>query len=229
MQYGCTDCGAICDELLECCPSCGHFKTYRAIVRRPMDSILRDTRLESTAELVRRSTPKLELGPYTDVFGMLPRSRFVLLVYGPPGCGKTSFLLRFADVLSQSGRVLFNAIEEGAGPSFLRKLRQFEIVNEDIHVGVINDLDNLVALACDFSFLVIDSYNGSLLSPSDLARIMRECDISLLLSLHVRRDGEARCESAVLHLADVVLRLDGSRQYVVEKNRFASLTQGTLP
>jgi len=64
-------------------------------------------------EVMRRNYEELDFeAPYIDLMGR-PEPKFIAMLYGPPGAGKSTFALRFAEYLANNfGKVYYNSHEE---------------------------------------------------------------------------------------------------------------------
>lgn len=226
-MFSCIGCGATSPERLGACPRCLEFGSWVNVVSSP-HSYLRDTALVTAEDLWRRTTRYRDLGDLSEYFGRLPVDPCAVALYGSPGVGKSTLMLRLADRLAAAGEpVLYDAIEEGTGSSVTDKLRRLEIRSRNLHVGCLSEMPVVLERARDLgaSWVFFDSLTQSSFTAEDIARIQRETNIALVYSLHATKAGLARGPSSLLHVADVVVRLEPGK-YAIEKHRFAPTKEG---
>ena len=215
MTYVCTSCSAIAEERIGFCPSCGRFSSFMPLVKRPIDDVIVDEKIISINNLRVRVTEYLILRDYKWL--KIPK-KFSLMIYGSPGAGKSCFMLRFAENLCSSGRVLYNSLEEGWGVSFCEKLKFLELVSA-FDVCSINSVNILLGKLKSYDFLFFDSLTQSSLTAVDVAKIMREFEISVIFSVHQTKSGDYVGSSSLAHYVDVLLFCE-DKKILIEKSRY---------
>jgi len=151
------------------------------------------------------------------------------MVYGPPGGGKSTFMLRVASHLSDQGHtVVFVGAEEAFGESMRGKLRRLEIASERILITEAGVSRDVLALVQDrqADWVMLDSYTSASWNLPDLM-LFTESKVSWLVSCHVNAEGDPYAARAIAHLADQVLKIEAGK-YTFEKNRFGSLGSGVV-
>lgn len=94
----------------------------------------------------------------------LPSIGFSMLVWGPSGNGKTTFVMKLCKELNKFGQVYYNSVEQGEGVSLQQVLNQCEMHECEHHPFMIGDRDNFEEMVEKLSnkrqktrFAVIDS------------------------------------------------------------------------
>lgn len=71
----------------------------------------------------------------------LPAIGFTMLVWGPSGNGKTTFVMKLCKELNKFGQVYYNSVEQGQGVSLQQVLRQCQMDECEHHPFMIGDRD----------------------------------------------------------------------------------------
>lgn len=92
----------------------------------------------------------------------LPETNFRVLVYGFPGGGKTTFVLKLCKELAKHGRVYYNSIEQGEGKSLQDVVNLVEFPSEirkNVKFGDKDTFDEMLIKIASLraKFVVIDS------------------------------------------------------------------------
>jgi predicted ATP-dependent serine protease len=137
------------------------------------------------------------------------------VVYGRPGAGKTTMMLKIGDSLAKEGlRVLYVNSEENLG-SFSDKVKRFEIAGFEF---VENFDDEYVP---KYECFIVDSINKANMEVGDLINLVG-CKKVVFGTLHITKEEKPSMSMSLLHISDVVVRVDGMRGYL-EKNRYGEL------
>ena len=228
MKYRCANCGGEADKWISYCPRCGETYCFVPVVVKASDYVLQgNSEPKSTAELIRDEMKYLPLTKeWSEIFGMLPDEPFCLLVYGEPGVGKTTFLLKLSDYLTRFGNVFFNAIEENTGPTMIEKLKRLEIIKKNLFVGCQTDLVNILNFIMDkkIKFLVIDPINLVNLTTNEIGKMMNDYDMAVLMTCHVTKELNPKGDSSWLHFVDVLAEIKQDR-IILRKNRFGKIRE----
>jgi len=171
--------------------------------------------------------------------GVVPGS--VILMAGEPGAGKSTLLLQMA--ANQGLRMLYISGEESATQIKMRAHR-LGIKGEHCHILAETDLARVMnaIMEVQAGIVIIDSiqtiYSPDLESVPGSVSQIRECSyrlqqlskqtgITIILVGHITKEGDIAGPKLMEHIVDVVLHLEGDRQYNFRllrcvKNRFGS-------
>ncbi len=249
-RYVCSHCGATCSKWMGRCPQCQEWDTLVEEIisssppktarlsngKEPNKAILlADIDLNHEIRIMIRD-PELNrvLGG-----GVVPGS--LVLMAGEPGAGKSTLLLQLA--ADQDLRILYITGEESTTQIKMRASR-LGISGQQCHILSETDLNRVVEAIEHIraGIVIIDSiqtiYTPELESvPGSLSQI-RECSyrlqqlakqtgITIILVGHITKEGDIAGPKLMEHIVDVVLNLEGDRQYNFRllrsvKNRFGS-------
>ena len=94
----------------------------------------------------------------------VPSVGFSMLVWGPSGNGKTTFVMKLCKELNRFGQVYYNSVEQGQGVSLQQVLKQCQMEDCEHHPFMIGDRDTFEEMVEKLSvkrqktrFAVIDS------------------------------------------------------------------------
>jgi DNA repair protein RadA/Sms len=171
--------------------------------------------------------------------GMVPGS--VILLAGEPGAGKSTLCLQLA--LNPALRILYISGEESASQIKMRAQR-LGIKGDNCHILAETDLNKIIESITDIQsgIVIIDSvqtlYSPDIESVPGSVSQIRECSyrlqqvakhtgITIILVGHITKEGDIAGPKLMEHIVDVVLNLEGDRQYHLRllrciKNRFGS-------
>lgn len=227
MVYWCPNCGAQSEAQMAGCLACAAMDSYLPMVtvRRP-GMRRKGVAVSNARELAAGSASMIGL-PFV---GAVPTTEPVqVAVWGPPGSGKTTLALQFADAVAARGlSVMYGAIEEGFNESLREKLRRLEIRRETLVVcGPCLAGDVLAEhQKRDLDWFVLDSYTAGGWDIPSLGEL-RRAGISVLMLLHATKDNGAAGSLSLLHGADIVLAVHGGK-WRTEKTRFGAPSEGAL-
>lgn len=249
-RYICSNCGATASGWMGKCPECNSWDTMTEEVisgksgsgaskdmtgDKPIPTLLSEISME-TEMRVQVGDPELErvLGG-----GVVPGS--VILMAGEPGAGKSTLLLQMA--ANPGLRMLYISGEESATQIKMRAHR-LGIKGEHCHILAETDLTRVIDAIKDIQagIVIIDSiqtvYSPDLESVPGSVSQIRECSyrlqqlskqtgITIILVGHITKEGDIAGPKLMEHIVDVVLHLEGDRQYNFRllrcvKNRFGS-------
>ncbi|HUR30428.1 MAG TPA: DNA repair protein RadA [Saprospiraceae bacterium] len=249
-RYVCSNCGATYSREMGKCTQCNEWGTVieeiiptkatsslskKGEEEKSIPTLLSEINIE-TEMRVGIQDPELArvLGG-----GIVPGS--VILMAGEPGAGKSTLLLQMA--LDSELNMLYITGEESASQIKMRAQR-LGIKGDHCHIMAETDVNRIVEVIPQINagVVVIDSIQ-TLFSP-DLESVpgsvgqIRECSyrlqqlskltgITIFLVGHITKEGDIAGPKLMEHIVDVVLQLEGDRQYNFRllrcvKNRFGS-------
>lgn len=210
----CGGCGTYYNGHQGNCVECFRTGSLMPVRSRPVASMLPAQRGFSAAELVRHNTRKVHSKAYPDI--SLGVSSMVV-VYGAPGAGKSTFALKFAAGFDSS---IYYSLEMGAGPLMADMLRRLDIRSQGLWVEPAGSAQRMLELAAGKEpCLVVDSGTICTVLPDDWQRVARENSKVVLVLLQVTKAGDFAGSMSWAHDADVVIKVD-SMKWVIEKSRY---------
>ncbi|MFC2008634.1 DNA repair protein RadA [Chloroflexota bacterium] len=249
--FVCQSCGRESPKWLGRCPSCEAWNSFEPIhvERRPSRGSASSSRSispEPLSSVSLDSSPRLSLGisEFDRVLGggLVPGS--LVLVGGEPGVGKSTLLLQVCSRLaSKDGPVVYVSGEESNQQVRLRSVR-LGVSGDNVLLLPETNLDSVIDHLSHVSpsFVIVDSIqtmslDGVMGAPGSLSQV-RECTlalmryakengVSVLMAGHVTKEGSIAGPSALEHIVDVVLYMEGERHSAYRlvrsaKNRFGS-------
>ncbi len=248
-RYICSSCGATASGWMGKCPECNEWDTMTEEVfgsskgnssknltaERAVPMLLSEIS-ESDEMRVLIGDPELErvLGG-----GMVPGS--VVLLAGEPGAGKSTLLLQIAGYKNLN--LLYISGEESPNQIKMRASR-LGLKGEKCHILAETDLSRVIEAITKINagIVIIDSiqtiFSPELESVPGSVSQIRECSyrlqqlakakgITIILVGHITKEGDIAGPKLMEHIVDVVLHLEGDRQYNFRllrciKNRFGS-------
>lgn len=185
--------------------------------RRPPSAVAGALQTASARDLVARTWTLVASAPYPEL--RLLRGALVAL-YGPPGAGKSTMLLRLLDGLARP--VVLVSAEERLGPAVGERLSRLGIHRPDFHVIGQGGVDDVVAFArrVRADALGLDSVSATPIQPSELRRFMEAAGVGILAAtVQVTKAGLPAGSNTLLHEADAVVHVEDMKWHV-EKSRY---------
>lgn len=218
-------CGATFSERLGMCPLCFRVNSFRPYVGLPGEGREPLPPEKVTAvELLRRSRRQTRpAGVWREVLPAGIQAPCLILIFGPPGAGKTSLALMMADAWSHPSIVL--SFELGLGPSLASLVARLEIMKPDF--ACVESWADIPRLVEEYDLVVVDSLQQASLMPDYWRRLTVDRGKLLILTSQVNSEGEVRGGLAGSHLADIVIELPGLGAFRLRKNRFGPIVRGT--
>ncbi len=248
-RYVCNNCGATSSNWLGRCPQCNEWDTFTEEIiqsaspqitkipegEKSIPTLLSELNIESEMRVgIGDSELERVLGG-----GIVPGS--LILMAGEPGAGKSTLCLQLAS--NPSLKMLYISGEESASQIKMRAQR-LGIKGENCHILAETDLNKIMEAIIDIQsgIVIIDSvqtmYSPDLESVPGSVSQIRECSyrlqqlakqtaITIIMVGHITKEGDIAGPKLMEHIVDVVLHLEGDRQYNLRllrciKNRFGS-------
>lgn len=253
--YVCQECGHDSIKWLGKCPACGAWNSMveEKIVKNSSKTFhVPESKPQPITQVDAAAVPRFSAGikEFDRVLGggIVPGA--LILLGGDPGIGKSTLILQVAGLVSDShGLVLYVSGEESAAQTKLRADR-LGTLNDRLWIMTETNLAVITeqALASKPTLLVIDSIQtmyspeidsapGSVAqvreSTGKLMRLAKESGIPIVIIGHVTKEGNIAGPRMLEHMVDVVLYLEGERNYAFRvlraiKNRFGSTSESGL-
>ena len=251
--FVCRECGKESLRWLGYCPGCQQWNTYVETTKintpggRASSGVLSPPEELSQISPDRKERCVVPLAEFNRVLGGGVVAGSLVLIAGEPGIGKSTLLLRVADLVArQSGRVVYVSGEETARQIKLRAER-LGVSGDGIFLIPETALDVIIGQLEELrpALAVIDSiqtvYQSELdTAPGSIAQV-RECTVRLMrwakqsgvqviITGHVTKDGSIAGPRVLEHIVDAVLYLEGEpfsayRLLRCNKNRFGSTNE----
>ena len=232
-SYVCQNCGSETSQYFGRCTICKEWNTIieedknKLIARRSKESI--NKKSKSFSEIQIEEVKRLKSG-FTELDRVLGGgfvNGSVVLLGGEPGIGKSTLVLQSAAKISHLNKVLYITAEESLEQVKIRweRLNQsssnLKIFAESELSLIIEEIqNNLPAIAIIDSIQAIhnidmESSCGSVSQvrscSSELQKLAKESNITLLIIGHVTKDGNLAGPKTLEHLVDVVLNFEGDQ------------------
>lgn len=147
-------------------------------------------------------------GEFYDLFGK-PARPFHCMVFGRPKQGKSIFSFQFAAYLSEFGKVLYIASEEGFGGTLQKKIKDFGLEeNQNVNFSNAKGMEEMRKVIPDHDFVFIDSVNYSRLEVEDVERLKKEFPKTSFITIQqATKGGQFRGSQEYAHNCDMIVEV----------------------
>ena len=147
-------------------------------------------------------------GEWFDLFGH-PAQPFHCMVFGRPKQGKSIFSFQFASYLSQFGKVLYIASEEGFGGTLQKKIKDFGLENNQfVNFSNVKGMDEMRKVIPNHDFVFIDSVNYSRLEVEDVEQLKKEFPKTSFITIQqATKGGQFRGSQEYAHNCDMIIEV----------------------
>ena len=147
-------------------------------------------------------------GEFFDLVGK-PARPFHCMVFGRPKQGKSIFSFQFARYLSQFGKVLYIASEEGFGGTLQKKIKDFGLQdNQFVNFSNAKGMEEMRKVIPGHDFVFIDSVNYSRLEVEDVEQLKREFSKTSFITIQqATKGGQFRGSQEYAHNCDIIIEV----------------------
>lgn len=148
-------------------------------------------------------------GKFFDLVGK-PSKKFHMMVYGRPKQGKSYFCFDLAQYLSNFGKVLYIAAEEGFSATLQKKLDDMGGDNDNLDFANFRDYETIknALPGKDYNFVVIDSVNYIRIEPEEIEELKANNPRMALITVQqATKDGKFRGSQQYAHNCDIIIEV----------------------
>lgn len=148
-------------------------------------------------------------GKWNDLVGK-PSKKFHMMVYGRPKQGKSYFCFDLAQYLSNFGKVLYIAAEEGFSATLQKKLQDMGGDNPNLDFANFRDYETIKGQIPrhDYRFVIIDSVNYIKIEPEEIEELKAENPRMALITVQqATKDGKFRGSQQYAHNCDIIIEV----------------------
>lgn len=148
-------------------------------------------------------------GKWEDLVGK-PSKKFHMMVYGRPKQGKSYFCFDLAQYLSNFGKVLYIAAEEGFSATLQKKLQDMGGDNPNLDFANFRDYETIknALPGHDYRFVIIDSVNYIRIEPEEIETLKEENPRMALITVQqATKDGKFRGSQQYAHNCDIIIEV----------------------
>jgi predicted ATP-dependent serine protease len=148
-------------------------------------------------------------GKWHDLVGN-PGKKFHMMVYGRPKQGKSYFCFDLAQYLSNFGKVLYIAAEEGFSATLQKKLEDMGGDNDNLDFANFRDYETIKSAlpGHDYRFVIIDSVNYIRIEPEEIEELKANNPRMALITVQqATKDGKFRGSQQYAHNCDIIIEV----------------------
>jgi hypothetical protein len=168
----------------------------------------------SSNELINHTYTKYNFtGKWNDFVGQ-PSKNFHAMIYGRPKQGKSILAVQFAEYLSNFGRVLYIASEEGFSVTLQKKVAEFAQDNPNLDFANYRDFNQIkeALYVRKYSFVFIDSVNFIKITPEDVEDLKSANKQTAFITIQqATKNGNFRGSQEFAHNCDMVIRVEAGQ------------------
>lgn len=206
-MYQCINCFNTTDCFLTKCDECGE----RCSIVFTHYSLAPKDKFTTSADIAGKKQTYYQIPGFEFLGNLVPREPVNICCYGPPGGGKSSFLLQFADAIStKASKTLYIADEETKfSATMKKKIQDFGINNKFLLIDDgIKKGDILKSFReSGAKNLVLDSVNSLGLLPSEGEPIKKAVPGFSCFVLQSTKDGKYRGTTKWIHNCAIEVRV----------------------
>jgi len=163
----------------------------------------------SIGQLKAKKYETIDLGDkFRDTFGLL-QTKFIIMLYGESGSGKSVLTLQLCEELSKHGKTLYNSHEERDNKTLQDRVNNFNIDSKKITVGVSVPFEAMMdkIKRGHYSYVVIDSVQYMAFTYDQLKQLIemgkRKKKFGIVMVSFGTSEGNPKNATDHLHAADV--------------------------
>ena len=139
----------------------------------------------------------------------MPEKGFLMLIYGKPGQGKSTYAIQFADYLSRKhGKTLFVSAEELIGYTLQDKIKRCNATGVKFVSELPEDLSG-------WDFIFLDSAQKLGFQLADIERLNKQYPMTAFIFIYQStKSGEARGSQSDKHEVDIAINVVGGTAFI---------------
>jgi predicted ATP-dependent serine protease len=168
----------------------------------------------SSNELINHTYTKYNFtGKWNDFVGQ-PSKTFHAMIYGRPKQGKSILAVQFAEYLTNFGRVLYIASEEGFSVTLQKKVAEFAQDNPNLDFANYRNFEQIKEAlhVRKYQFVFIDSVNFIKITPEDVEDLKAQNRGTAFITIQqATKNGNFRGSQEFAHNCDMVIRVEAGQ------------------